>query len=82
MYKNGDVFWINKKDFNTCLFELKLYVSALKHLWRKSDEMILVSNNLVWKLYVLSIYNTFKYPSDYSRNAESVIEQIIPYDMA
>ena len=78
MYKNGDVFWINKKDFNTCLFELKLYVSALKHLWRKSDEMILVSNNLVLKLYVLSICNTFKYPSDYSRN----IEQIIPYDMA
>ena len=40
--------------------------------------MILVSNNLVLKLYVLSICNTFKYPSDYSRN----IEQIIPYDMA
>ena len=40
--------------------------------------MILVRNNLMWKLYVLSIYHTFKYPSRYSRN----IEQILPYDMA
>ena len=47
----------------------KLYVSALKHLWGKSDEMILVRNNLMWKLYVLSIYHTFKYPSVYSGNS-------------
>ena len=51
---------------------------------KESDEMILVRNNLMWKLYALSIYNSFKYPSDHSRNicAEIVIEQIIPYDMA